>query len=113
MFSPTAKFPGLLIFSERAVPVAAWLSGLELAMVRYSPAPRSQILLETGASDSWIVANLDISTQMAIATEAVGFERLKEQANGVHFLAVQSSPTAEEFAGFWLLKEAGVASGYF
>jgi hypothetical protein len=110
---PDCQIPGLLIFSERAVPVAAWLSGLELAMVRYSPAPRSQILLETGASDSWIIANLDISTQMAIATEAVGFERLKAQANGVHFLAVQSSPTAEEFAGFWLLKEAGVASGYF
>lgn len=110
---PDWQIPGLLIFSERAVPIAAWISGLELAMVRYSPAPRSQILLETGASDSWILANLDVSTQMAMANEAVGFERLKQQANGVHFLAVQSSPTAEDFAGFWLLKEAGAASGYF
>ncbi len=111
--APDCSVPGLLVFSDRAVPIAAWISGLELAMVRYSPAPQSKILLETGASNSWILANLDVSTQMAIASEAVSFERAKQQANGVHFLAVQSSPTAEDFAGFWLLQEAGATSGYF
>ncbi|MGF1490314.1 MAG: Tab2 family RNA-binding protein, partial [Prochloraceae cyanobacterium] len=35
--------------------------------------------------------------------EAKGFEAAKEKANGVHFLAVQSSPESESFAGFWLL----------
>jgi RNA-binding protein Tab2/Atab2 len=111
--APDCQVPGLLIFSERSIPIAAWISGLELAMVRYSPAPQSQILLETGASNSWTLANLDISTQMVIANEAVSFERAKQKSNGVHFLAVQSSPTAEDFAGFWLLQEAGAASGYF
>jgi hypothetical protein len=105
----TAQVPGLLIFSDRAVPVAAWISGLELASVRYSPAPQAQILLETGASDSWILAGSNMAGQSSIAAEAAGFEKLKEQANGLHFLAVQSSPTAEDFAGFWLLQERGTA----
>lgn len=101
------QIPGLLVFSDRAIPIAAWISGLELATVRYSPAPQSQILLETGASDSWILANLNMATQGAIITEAAGFEKSKRQANGVHFLAVQSDPNSEEFAGFWLLQERG------
>jgi RNA-binding protein Tab2/Atab2 len=104
-----AQVPGLLIFSDRSVPVAAWISGLELASVRYSPAPQAQLLLETGASDSWILANSSMVSQAAIAAEAVGFEKLKQQANGLHFLAVQSSPAAEDFAGFWLLQERGPA----
>jgi RNA-binding protein Tab2/Atab2 len=106
---PTAQIPGLLIFSERAVPIAAWMSGLEIATVRYSPAPQAQILLETGASDSWILADVKVVSQPAIAFEASSFEKLKRRANGVHFVAVQSSPTAEDFAGFWLLQERGLA----
>jgi hypothetical protein len=106
---PETQIPGLLIFSERAVPIAAWMSGLELAGVRYSPAPQAQLLLETGASDSWVLADVKMLTQPAIAAEAVGFEKLKRQANGVHFVAVQSSPSAEDFAGFWLLQERGTA----
>jgi RNA-binding protein Tab2/Atab2 len=104
-----SQVPGLLIFSDRSVPVAAWISGLELAFVRYSPAPQAQILLETGASDSWILANSNMVSQSSIASEAAGFEKLKKKANGLHFLAVQSSPTAEDFAGFWLLQERGSA----
>jgi hypothetical protein len=99
------QVPGLLLFSDRAVPIAAWISGWELATVRYSPAPQSQLLLETGASDSWIVANLNPTTQGPITQEAAGFEQRKHQAQGVHFLAVQSRPEAEDFAGFWLLQE--------
>jgi hypothetical protein len=106
---PETQIPGLLIFSERAVPIAAWMSGLELAGVRYSPAPQAQLLLETGASDSWVLADVKMLTQPAIASEAVGFEKLKQQANGVHFVAVQTSPSAEDFAGFWLLQERGTA----
>jgi RNA-binding protein Tab2/Atab2 len=104
---PDQQVPGLLVFSDRAVPIAAWISGLELAFVRYSPAPQGQVLLETGASDSWVLANLNMTNQEAIAAEAAGFETLKRNANGVHFLAVQSNPEAEEFAGFWLLQERG------
>jgi len=100
--TPETKIPGVLIFSPRAVPLAGWMSGLELAFLRFEPSPVSRLLLETGASDSWILANLK-STQ--IQAEAAGFEDSKQKAKGVHFFAVQSSPQTESFAGFWLLQE--------
>jgi hypothetical protein len=101
--TPDVQIPGLLIFSSRAVPLSAWMSGLEIANLRYQPAPQASLLLETGASDSWILARLNANTQ----EEAVRFEDSKQKAKGVHFVAVQSNPESEEFAGFWLLQELG------
>jgi hypothetical protein len=99
--TPDTKIPGLIIFSPRATPLAAWMSGLEMGYLHLETNPRSQLLLETGLSDSWILVNL---TNKATAAEAEGFEAAKQQANGVHFVAIQSSPESESFAGFWLLK---------
>lgn len=100
--SATAPIPGLLIFSSRSLPLAGWMSGLELAFLKFDPSPPAKLLLETGSADSWILANLTTPAQQ---TEAVGFEAKKQAANGVHFVAVQSSPDSEAFAGFWLLQE--------
>lgn len=97
-----AKIPGVIIYSPRAVALAGWMSGLELAFLKFNDSPVPRLLLETGATDSWILANLK-SPQ--ILAEAKGFEAVKQQANGVHFLAVQASPETEAFAGFWLLQE--------
>lgn len=94
--------PGLIMFSERALPLAGWMSGLELDYLRLEKGDFPRICLETGVSDSWILANI---TDERTSSEAEGFERRKKQANGVHFLAIQSSPESESFAGFWLLKE--------
>lgn len=99
--TPDTKIPGLIIFSPRSTPLAAWMSGLEMGYLHLETAPRPQLLLETGLSDSWILVNL---TNKATVAEAEGFETAKQQAKGVHFLAVQSSPESESFAGFWLLK---------
>jgi hypothetical protein len=99
--TPATQIPGLILYSARAVPMAAWMSGLEVVSVRYQPAPKSNLLLETGATESWILARLDGNTQ----PEAARFEAAKAQANGVHFIAIQTNPEAEEFAGFWLLLE--------
>jgi RNA-binding protein Tab2/Atab2 len=96
------QIPGSIVYSARAVPIAAWMSGLEIVAVRYQPAPKSRLLLETGASESWILARLEGATQQ----EAARFEASKQQANGVHFIAIQSDPESEEFAGFWLLYDA-------
>lgn len=100
--TPETKVPGVLIFSPRAVPLAGWMSGLELAFLKFESAPVARLLLETGAMDSWILANLKNPQTLA---EAKGFEDAKQKAKGVHFLGVQSSPQAESFAGFWLLQE--------
>ena len=103
--SPETIIPGLLIFSERALPLAGWMSGIELAFVRVEASPVARLLLETGASESWILANLK---NPQTVTEAQAFVSAKQQANGVHFIAVQPNPQAESFAGFWLLQEVSI-----
>lgn len=100
--TPETTVPGLIIFSSRALALAGWMSGLELAFIKVENSPVARLLLETGVIDSWILASLKNPQTLA---SAKAFEVAKQQANGVHFLAVQSSPQAESFAGFWLLQE--------
>ncbi|VXD23421.1 conserved hypothetical protein [Planktothrix serta PCC 8927] len=100
--TPETSIPGLIIYSSRATPLAAWMSGLELAYLRFDSSSRPSLLLETGENESWILDNLaDAKTQ----GEAQNFEIAKQKAKNVHFLAVQSDPNSESFAGFWLLQE--------
>ncbi len=100
--SPETLVPGFIIYSSRATPLAAWMSGLELAYLHFDNSSRPNLLLETGESESWIVANFpDAKTQ----AEAQQFEASKQQSKNVHFLAIQSDPNSESFAGFWLLQE--------
>jgi hypothetical protein len=102
----STRIPGLILFSPRALPFAAWLSGLELGYLQFSTDPRPIIRLETGASDSWIVANV---TDPGSEKEAQGFESAKKNAQNIHFLAIQESPDSEAFAGFWLLQETALS----
>ncbi len=99
--SPEAMVPGLVIFSPRALAMAGWMSGLELGEVRIEASTPPRLILETGAADSWILATL---ATPALQQEAQAFDQTKAQAQGVHFLAVQTSPEQESFAGFWLMK---------
>ena len=103
--SPEARIPGVLIFSPRALPLAGWMSGLDLAFLRFDTSEEGRLLLETGVTESWIVANIK---KPQILAEAKGFEEAKQKANGVHFIGVQSDPKAESFAGFWLLQEVNL-----
>jgi RNA-binding protein Tab2/Atab2 len=97
--------PGLMIYSSRALPLAAWMSGLELAFLRFNPTP-PQLVLETGANDSWILAGLP---QADLVAEVKRFERQKQAANQVHFVAVQDNPASQSFAGFWLMQQLNLA----
>lgn len=96
------KIPGVIIYSSRALPLAGWMSGLEMGYLKLEESSRPILRLETGVSDSWILLNV---TNPQTLAEAKGFEATKQKANNVHFLAVQSSPESESFSGFWLLKE--------
>lgn len=100
--TPETKIPGFIMFSARALPLAAWMSGLELGYLHLEIEPRPRLVLETGASDSWIIADL---TTPATLNEAKNFIKSQETAQNIHFLAVQSDPNSESFAGFWLLKK--------
>lgn len=104
--TPETRIPGVLIFSPRALPIAGWMSGLELAYLKFDNKQQGRLVLETGATESWILANIK---NPQILAEAEGFEKAKHQANGVHFIGVQSDPEAESFAGFWLLQEINLA----
>jgi hypothetical protein len=100
--APETQIPGLIIYSSRATALAGWMSGLELAFIKFDSSPPPKLVLDTGANDRWILANLrDAATEK----EAKGFEAAKKQAKQVHFLAIQSNPKSESFAGFWLLHE--------
>ncbi|MBW4667241.1 MAG: Tab2/Atab2 family RNA-binding protein [Cyanomargarita calcarea GSE-NOS-MK-12-04C] len=104
--NPETRIPGVLIFSPRALPLAGWMSGLELAYLKFDDNPQgARMLLETGATESWILDNIK-SPQ--INAEAKGFESAKQKANGVHFIGVQSDPQSQSFAGFWLLCEVNL-----
>ena len=99
---PETTIPGLIIYSPRATPLAAWMSGLEMGFLQFEKLPLPQLRLETGLSDSWTLINL---TNKDTVKQTEDFEAAKQKANGVHFLAVQTTEDSEAFAGFWLLKE--------
>ncbi|MBD2162954.1 Tab2/Atab2 family RNA-binding protein [Calothrix membranacea FACHB-236] len=103
--SPQTRIPGILIFSPRALPISGWMSGLDLAYLRFDTSVGTRLLLETGVTESWILANIKNPQTLA---EAKGFEEAKQKANGVHFIGVQSDPQAQSFAGFWLLQEVNL-----
>ncbi|MFM2061803.1 MAG: hypothetical protein RLZZ507_1473 [Cyanobacteriota bacterium] len=103
--TPETRIPGILIFSPRALPIAGWMSGLEMAYLHFDTKQGDRLILETGATESWVVANIRTPQ---LLKEAQGFEATKQQANGVHFIGVQSDPQAQSFAGFWLLQEVNL-----
>ena len=100
--TPNTIIPGLIIYSPRANPLAAWMSGLEMGFLKLETELQPQLRLETSLSDSWTLVNL---TNKETVKQAQDFEAAKQKANGAHFLAVQLSPDSASFAGFWLLKE--------
>ncbi|MEO0396266.1 MAG: Tab2/Atab2 family RNA-binding protein [Cyanobacteria bacterium P01_A01_bin.137] len=100
--SPDTMVPGILIFSDRALPLAGWMSGLELAYLDVQIGQISQLLLETGSNDTWIMAGLN---SPELKQEAERFMAARERANQVHFVAIQDNPESESFAGFWLMQK--------
>jgi len=110
--APDTPIPGFIVYSQRANPLAAWMSGLEMACVRAGREEASnyvaptdgetaRLLMDTGTTETWLLADL---TTPETQSEAQRFEAAKAAANNVHFLAVQDSPESESFAGFWLMQ---------
>ena len=98
--SPDTLVPGMMIYTKRALAMAAWMSGLEMASVKHDTMDGQQLVLETGVIDRWILTPL---VNMPLQLEAKEFEERKKNAGGVHFIAIQESPESEAFTGFWLL----------
>ncbi len=108
---PETPIPGFIIYSNRATPLAAWMSGLEIAGVRAGKeettnyvsknTATARLLMDTGTIETWLLADLVTPETQA---EGLRFETAKAAANNVHFIAVQDSPDSESFAGMWLMQ---------
>lgn len=85
--------PGVMIYSPRAQALAAWMSGLELAGVQ---GEGERVILETGIEERWLFAPKNAGAE--------AFQSAQTQAQGVHFLSIQSRPEAEALDGFWLMQ---------
>lgn len=93
--------PGLIIFSKRAYPLAAWMDGIEVAFIK-ALLEKQEVLLECGLNTSYRFVQI----MNDLKDDARSFETRKADANGLHFLAVQSSTDADEVDGMWLLCES-------
>ncbi|MEI6427009.1 MAG: Tab2/Atab2 family RNA-binding protein [Pseudanabaena sp. ELA607] len=105
---PETEITGLILYSSRATPLAAWMSGVDPVCVKFETnalKDRLQLILEASADVRWILANYQAPKEQPIFDQGKRFEALKSAAQGVHFLAVQRNENEEAFAGFWLLKE--------
>lgn len=99
---PEALIPGVAVFSRRALPLAAWTNGLEIAGVKVD-VDRSCLILETGVNQRWRYGGWKPSAE-SIA-EAENWEAAKKRVKGIHFLAVQPDPDSDELTGIWLLQD--------
>lgn len=106
-WDPETLVSGLVIVSQRALPIAAWMSGLEPSFLTMMP-DCSALVLEAGQTDRYLIATLKKQLQR----EAEEFISRKQNLDGIHFLAIQSQLDAESFAGLWLLKDVEVTQRY-
>lgn len=93
----TGQIPGVIIYARRALPLAAWMSGVDPVFVSFE---QNYLVLDAGADSRWRLAKIDPGA----SPQALNFEQTKQAVQGIHFLAVQAKPEDQKFAGFWLLK---------
>ncbi len=94
--------PGIRLFSsKRSLALAAWLGGLEPAKIVIEG---TQIILEAGQADRWLVTDVEEAAQNAIKNN---FLKAKRDANGLQFISVQKSSEQNSLDGFWMLRDIG------
>lgn len=92
--------PGLIVFSKRAPALSAWISGIELAFIKVLM-ERREVVLECGLNSVYRFAQI-LDT---LKDDVRSFQKMKDAAGGLHFLAVQKSADADEVEGLWLMCE--------
>jgi len=92
--------PGVVVYSQRAKPLAAWMQSAEPVALDYVEEARNRgLVLEAGGEDRWQMVGFPEGPLLA---EGKKFQENKTAANGYHFLVVQD-PKTENFTGFWTL----------
>ena len=94
------SIPGIRLFSsKRSLALSAWLGGLEPAKLLIEG---TQIILEAGQADRWLVTDVEEEAKKAIENN---FLNSKLDADGLQFISVQKSPEENSLDGFWMLKD--------
>ncbi len=97
-----SSIPGIRLFSsKRSLALAAWLGGLEPVKLLIE---ETQIILEAGQADRWLVTDVDDEAKKAIENN---FINTKKDADGLQFISVQKSPDQSYLDGFWMLRDIG------
>lgn len=99
---PDTLIPGVAVFSYRSDSLAVWTDGMEMAAMSNSP-ERACIVLETGISDRWSYAPYQQNEGNAMVAQA--WEQAKQQADGLHFLAIMKDEDADESDGLWIMQD--------
>lgn len=90
---------GVVILSNRAAALAAWLAGTEVVALQADL--RKRILtMETDIDTQYLMAKMNDQQR----AEAAAFEEGKDALQGLHFVSVQKTED-EDPEGFWLLRE--------
>ena len=96
------SIPGIRLFSsKRSLALAAWLGGLEPAKLLIE---ETQIILEAGQADRWLVTDVEEESKKAIENN---FLNAKRDADGLQFISVQKSSKQNSLDGFWMLRDIG------
>jgi len=96
------SIPGIRLFSpKRSLALSAWLGGLEPAKLLIEG---TQIILEAGQADRWLVTDVEEEAKNAIKNN---FINSKREADGLQFISVQKSPEQNSLDGFWMLRDIG------
>lgn len=92
--------PGLSVASSRAVPLAAWMNGLEACSIEADTA-KACLILSVGISTRYVYATYKKTP--VTTNEAEAWEEAKKACGGLHFLAIQEELDSDDCVGFWLL----------
>jgi len=96
------SIPGIRLFSsKRSLALSAWLGALEPAKLLIEG---TQIILEAGQADRWLVTDVEEKAKNAIKNN---FLNTKRDADGLQFISVQKSSEQNSLDGFWMLKDVG------
>jgi len=96
---------GLRLFSkDRSLALSAWFSCLEPIKLTIR---KNQLILEASEDDKWLVTDLPEKDAKILSTK---FLENKKNSFGYQFIAIQSTPYIEKFAGFWILRDIELIS---
>tara|TARA_B100000700_G_scaffold57877_1_gene62811 strand:- start:3816 stop:4709 length:894 start_codon:yes stop_codon:yes gene_type:complete len=96
------SIPGIRLFSsKRSLALSAWLGGLEPAKLVIEG---TQLILEAGQSDRWLVTDVKNEAKNAIENN---FLNTKKNTDGLQFISVQKSLNQNSLDGFWMLRDIG------